>query len=397
MAEFYKKKLKNGLTVLFEKRSLPVVSISASVNMGAAFENEKNKGMSHFMEHLMFKGTNSRSQEEIAREIEKKGGVLNAYTSEEITSYWNKLPSRHIFTGISIASDLILNPKFDAVEFEKEKKVIVEEIKMYHDSPGRHVYDKIKEMLYKKPFGMSIAGTEQIINGMTRQGIVDSFESIYTSDSMVLAVVGDADFDEICRQAEKIYPKKTRKILEHNPIKQNSQQTEKRSGIDQAHFIFGFHAPALKDKQRYTYEVAGAYLFGGMSSRLFQEIREKRGLAYAVKGDLDLGKEYGYSAIYVGTMPDKIKKIKDIILKEIRELKNLNQLEFNECKEQLIGERKVVEEDSSSAMNMLLVEEFAGNAEEHYKYEERIKAVKLSNVKNISKLKAYSTFSLIPK
>lgn len=395
--EFYKKKLKNGLTVLFERRELPVVAVSASVNMGSAFESEKNKGISHFMEHMMFKGTKTRSQQEIAREIEKKGGILNAYTSEEVTSYWNKLPSKHIASGINIASDLILNPKFDAAEFEKEKQVIIEEIKMYHDNPGRHVMDKIKEMLYEKPFGMSIAGTEQIIRGMTRQEMVEMFKSVYTTDNMVLAVVGDADFDEICKLAEKIYPKANRKILKHNPTRRNLEAVEKRKGIDQAHFAFGFHTPTLKDKQKYIYEIAGAYLFGGMSSILFQEIRERRGLAYAVKGEFDLGVDYGYAMIYIGTMKEKIKEIKKIILKEIKNLKDLKQADFNECKEQLIGEKKVGEEDSSSAMNMLMIEEFAGDAGNYYKYEEKINAVKLEEVKNISKLKSYSTFSLIPK
>ena len=343
----------------------------------------------------MFKGTKTKTQEEIAREIEKKGGILNAFTSEEVTSYWNKLPSKHVASGINIASDLILNPKFDAVEFEKEKNVIIEEIKMYHDNPLLYVYDKIKKLLYEKPFGMSIAGKQEIIKKMRREEIIKKFNSFYTSDSMILCVVGDADFEEVCRMGEKIYPSTKRKFIEFKPAKINREEEEKRKDLEQAHFVFGFHAPTLKDKERYVYELAGSYLFEGMSSRLFQEIREKRGLAYAVKGNFDLGKNYGYGTIYCGTRKEKINEIKKIILKEIKNLKSLKQRELEECKEQLIGNKKIFEEDSSNAMNMLMLEEAAGDAEEYYKYDDKINAVKLKEVKEI-KLKNFSSFSLVP-
>ena len=397
MAEFYKKKLVNGLTVLFEPRNLPVVSVSASVKWGSAFENEKNKGISHFIEHLMFKGTKTLNQEEIAREIEKKGGILNAYTSEEVTSYWCKLPSKHVSSGIEISSDLILNPKFDNTEFEKEKQVIIEEIKMYHDNPRFYVMDKIKALLYKKPFGMTIAGNEEIIRKLTKKQVVDLFNSVYTTDSMILTAVGNADFDEICKTAEKLFPKTKRKIAGHMPVKFNSNGEEKRAGIDQTHFVFGFHSPSLSDRQRYIYEVMGAYLFDGMSSKLWQEIREKRGLVYSIKGDFDMGKDYGYCAIYAGTRKEKVKEIKEIILREIKNLGKTEKKDIEECKEQLIGMRKVAEEDSSGAMNSMMTEEAAGSVEEHYNYEERINSVRLEDVRDISKLKSFSSFNLVPK
>ena len=395
--QFYKKRLKNGLTVLFEKRNLPVVSVSSSIKFGSAFENEKNKGIAHFIEHLMFKGTKNRNQEEIAREIEKKGGILNAYTSEELTSYWNKLPSKHLSSGIQISSDLILNPKFDATEFEKEKNVIIEEIKMYHDNPAFYVPDKIKYLLYKKPFGMSIAGTEKIVRNISREEAVNLFDSVYTTDSMILCVVGDADFEEICEFGEKLFPQRKRRLIEYNPVKINSELVEKREGIDQAHFIFGFHTPFFGDIRKYCYELGAAYLFEGMSSRLFQEIREKRGLAYAVKGNFDLGGNYGYCTIYVGTLTKKISEIKKIILKEIKNLKNLKKIELDECKEQLIGAKKLFQEDSSNVMNALVMEEINGKAEEYYLYDERINSVKLEDVKKISKIKSFSSYCLIPK
>jgi len=395
-AEFYKKKLKNGLTVLFEKRKFPVVSVSSSVKYGAAYESASKKGISHFVEHLIFKGTKTRNHDEIAKEVEKKGGILNGFTSEELTSYWCKMPSKNINSGLDIVSDLILNPRFDDKDFEKEKKIIVEEIKMYHDNPAYYVPEKIKEMLYKKPFGESIAGGEEIIKNLTRSEARSLFNSVYTTDSMILAVVGDADFADICKKAEKIYPATKRKLIEFKAPRLNKEKIEKRRGLEQAHFVFGFHTPTMQEKKRYAYEAAMAYLADGMSSVLFREIREKRSLAYAVKGNLESGRDYGYAAIYSGTQKEKIKEIKEIILKEFKNLKNLKLKDLNEAKEQLIGNKKVVEEDSTMAMNILLEEEIAGSAFEYYKYEERVNSIKLSDIRNI-KLKTYSTFSLVPK
>lgn len=394
--EFYKKKLKNGLTVLFEKRKLPVVSISTNIKFGSAYESMDNKGISHFIEHLTFKGTKKRSHNQIAREIEKKGGILNAFTGEEYTSFWNKMPSRFLKDGLNIASDLILNPKFDEKEFEKEKKVILEEIKMYHDNPRIYVIEKIKGLLYKKPFGAFGIGTEESLKPMTRKQVSGLFKNYYSTDAMILAIVGNADWEEVLKFGES-FPTRKRKLIEHNPIKINSELVEARKGIDQAHFMLGFHIPNLSQKARYDYEIMLTLLAGGMSSILFRELREKRGLCYAVKGDVDIGNKYGYAAIYVGTVKEKIKQVKEIILKEIKNLKNIKKNELEETKEQLIGLKDLLAEDSTNVMNFLVQEETGGEAEEYYKYEYKIKNIKLEDIRKLSKLKAYSAFSLIPE
>jgi predicted Zn-dependent peptidase len=395
--EFYKRRLSNGLTVLFEKRNLPTVAVSASVKFASAFETIENKGVSHFLEHLMFKGTKTRSSLEISREIEKLGGILNAYTSEEITSYWNMLPSNHLSKGLSIVSDLILNPKFDPVEFEKEKKVIIEEIKMYHDNPSYYVPEKIKELLYKKPFSMSIAGTADIINRLRRDEVIALFKENYSTDKMVLCVVGDADFQEVCKFGEK-FPKKTRKAISYSPLKLNSESSERRKGIDQTHFILGFHSPNMKDKLRYANELFMAYLTSGMSSKLFQEVREKRGLAYSISGDIDSGENYAYSTIHAGTTKESVKKVREIILDEIKKVSNLENKDLNEIKEQLIGREKLNQEKSVNVMNEIMAEELIGKGiEEHYVFDKRIMAVKLEEVKEMSKLKGYSSFTLLPE
>ena len=164
--KLYKKKLKNGITLIGEKRELPVVAVGIANKFGGAFEEEKIKGIAHVMEHLLFTGTKTRTHEDISREIEKKGGILNAFTANELTNFWFKLPSEHLFAGLDILTDMLNNPIFDEKKFEKEKKVILEEIKMYHDSPDKDVYRLIEEALYEKPLGIGIIGTKESVSGL---------------------------------------------------------------------------------------------------------------------------------------------------------------------------------------------------------------------------------------
>ena len=393
--EFHREKLDNGITVIFEKRKTPVVSVASSVKFGAQNESEKIKGISHFIEHLVFKGTKKRSVTEIPKEIEGKGGIINAFTAEEITSYWNKLPSKYFKLGADISRDLILNPLFEKVALERERKVILEEIKMYHDNPSTHVVEKIKENLYGKPFNMSIAGTLKTVAGLSREKIISLFNAIYSTNNMIFSVVGNTSWGQVLTEAKK-FPKIHKQIREIPIILKNGESVEKRKGIDQAHEVLGFHMPRLVDKQRYSAEIFDCILGGGMSSRLFQEIREKRGLCYAIRGNLEQSKDYAYEMIYVGTVKEKINEIKKLILKEIKKLGSLNQRELSEAKERLIGLRQISKEKCDSTMTELLLEEIGGDAENYYKYEDNINKVKLGDVQNLSKLKGYSFVALVP-
>ncbi len=393
--EFHREKLDNGITVIFEKRKIPVIANSISVKFGSQYENLDIKGISHFIEHLVFKGTKKRTVTEIAEDIEKKGGVLNAFTGEEITCFWNKIPSKHFETGIDLNRDLVLNPLFENKSLERERKVILEEIKMYHDNPGTHVLEKMKEMLFKSPFNIPILGTSESVLGLSRKKILETFNSSYKSNNMIFCAVGNANWEEVLKEAKK-FPK-TKGEIKNIPIKiSHGESIEKRKGIDQAHMVMGFHMPKLNDKNRYTAEVFNSILGGGMSSRLFQEIREKRGLCYAVKSDLEQSKDYAYEIVYVGTVKEKIKQIRELILKEIKKLKNLNQRELNEAKERLIGLRQISKEKCDSTMMELLQEELAGNAENYHKYHDKINSVKLENLKELIKLKGHSFVALVP-
>lgn len=398
--QFYRKILKNGMTVLFEKRDIPVVSVAFAVRIGALNEAGEEKGLSHFIEHMLYKGTPTRNAKKIAEEIEKNGGELNGFTSENITAYWCKMPSRHLNVALNVLSDMVRNPLFDEREFEKERKVIFEEIKMYKDNPRMHVFDEIKEIMYEKPFGMKIAGTFETMSGITKKKMQQKFHEIYKSGNMVLAVVGDADFSDLCKFCEKNFPKNNGKIQRPAIKLKRGQKIEKRRGIDQANLVFSYHSPLSGDDKCYAAEILLALMAGGMSSRLFEEIREKRNLAYAVKGSLEATKDFSYSQIYVGTNRENVEKVKELIIKEFSEvMKNLDLKELNAVKEQLIGQYQINMEDSQIQMVNLLMNEMDSNAKKFYEYEGKIRKVKLEDVKKLAEKVAkgnYCFFALVP-
>ncbi len=394
---FQKKILKNGITMLHEYRGLPIVSFSITNKFGGAYEESKIKGIAHVMEHLVFTGTKTRTHEDISREIEKKGGILNAFTSNEVTSFWFKLPSEHLFSGMDIIVDMLTNPIFEEKKFEKEKKVIIEEIKMYHDSPQRFVFDKIEENLFDKPLGEGVIGSEETINALKRDFVFDFFKKMYNPSNFIVTLVGKADFNKVCGYMEKNF-KPSENIPKIKTIKKhNKETTEYRPGIDQAHLVFAFHAPLQTDKNYPALEVLDAYLANGMSSRLFLEIREKRGLAYAVKGSLSTEKSYSYYTIYVGTTKEALPEVKSLILQEFEKVKDMTKKDLKEAKDQLIGLKRLSKEDSSNVMNELLYSELTTKAEDYYKHEDDISQVTLSQVKALAKISSYSTASIVPK
>ena len=397
---FFRRKLKNGVTVLMEKRDLPVVSVGIVNKFGGAFEDEKVKGIAHVIEHLLFTGTKTRTHEDISREIEKKGGILNAFTANEVTNFWFKLPSEHLFAGLDILTDMLSNPKFDEVKFEKEKRVILEEIKMYHDSPDRDVYRLIEEALYEKPFGVGIIGTKDSVSNLKRDFVKKYFEEHYSPENYIAIVVGNADFEKVCEYFESKFEKRKVKLKELNIKKKNAQLREERSGIDQAHLVFAVHSPLANEKEYYVLQVLDAYLAEGMSSKMFLKIREELGLAYSIRSSLNAEKSYSYYTIYVGTTKDKVDEVKKLILEEFSKVeKELGEKELKESKERLIGLRKISSEESSSVMNALIYEELTEGAENYYEYESNIRKVKLADVKAIAKkiVKSYSTAEIVPK
>ena len=397
-SEFKRKVLKNGMTIIFEKRDVPVVSVAFAVRYGGINEDVSEKGIAHFIEHMFYKGTPKRNSKQIAEDIEKRGGELNGFTSELMTAYWCKMPSKHLNVALEVLGDMVKNPKFDEKELEKERKVIFEEIKMYKDNPRLHAFDEIQKSLYDGTMQTSLIGTFETMGKIDRKKMIEKFKRIYTPNNLILCVVGDADFEDVIKFAEKNFGNEKSKIPVQKFNTRNESKIEKRKGVDQANLVFAYHVPLSTDKKSEAAKVLATLMAGGMSSRLFSEIREKRNLAYAVKGDSVISKDFAYNFIYVGTMKENVEKVKKLILEEFEKVsKDLDAKEVEEIKSQLIGNYYISMEDSQNQMVNLLFYEIEGNAKNFYDFEKNIKTVKLEDVKELAKLKNYSFFALVPE
>jgi predicted Zn-dependent peptidase len=398
--EFYRKILKNGMTLIFEKRKIPVVSVGFAVRNGGVNEHISEKGISHFIEHMLYKGTPSRNAKRIAEEIEKNGGELNGFTDECITAFWCKMPSKHLNIALDVLSDMIKNPLFDEKELEKERKVIFEEIKMRKDSPITFVFDEIQGNLYGGTLGKPLIGSHETMNSISRNKMLKKFREIYKPNNMILCVVGDAELSEVMRFVEKTFEHGRGRVPKLKVSKKNESKIVKRKGIDQANLVFAYHVPLAHDKKCYAAQVLSTLMAEGMSSRLFGEIREKRNLAYAVKGDANINKTFSYNIIYVGTTKENIPEIRKIILNEFKKVaQTLDEKELNEVKEQIIGNYQISMEDSQSQMVNLLSFEIAGNAQEFYEFEKNIREVKLKDVREIARkaIEKFSFLALVPE
>ena len=397
--KFEKKVLENGLTVLFEKRDVPVTTVMLAAKYGAAYESVEEKGIAHFIEHLCFKGTEKRTVRQIAEEVERVGGDLNAFTHEEVTAYHVKLPSEHLDVAMDVIFDIFFNASFPEEDVEREANVICEEIKMYRDNPRAHVLLKVKEALYEGAFGMSIAGTAENVRGMSRKQLFEKHRAVYVPKNSILCVVGNNNFEEIVRIASRLSGAGSSESGAPvvSEIKERVvRSVEKRRDLQQANLAIGFHFPGSGERDRYVAEVFSAILGEGMSSKLFSEVREKRGLVYGVKTELDLGKNYGYMVIWAGTDSLKVDEVRDVCLEEFRKMKNISTEELAAAKVQVVGNRRVESEGSNETAVNLIMEEIAGDAKDYYDYEKKIGSVTLNDIKRMASIGEYASFSLEP-
>lgn len=396
MTKFNRKILENGLTILHEKRDVDVSSVMISVPFGAIHENEREKGVAHFIEHLCFKGTEKRTAKEIASELEGVGGNLNAFTGEEMTAYHVKLPSNHLELAVDVLSDIFFNASFPEEEVKRESNVILEEIKMYHDNPRAHVLESIKSNLYSGPFGMFIAGTEKTVKSMDRDFLLKKHRSIYVPKNTVISVVGNNDFDEVLKVIKKYigFEREGISLEEINVEKKIVESFEKRNDLMQTNLALGVHLCKVSDDEVYAVEVFNEILGSGMSSRLFTEVRERRGLVYLVRSELDIGRNYGYMIIFAGTDKDKVKEVIDVCKQEFSMMENLSEEELERAKVQVIGKHKIESENSNDTALKLIIHEFAGDVKDYYSFPEKIKDVKLDEIKQIAQKRDFASFVL---
>ncbi len=354
----YKKHvLENGLTIIGEE--IPYVksiSLGVWINAGSRIEDEEISGVSHFIEHMLFKGTRNRTSKQIASEIDNLGGQINAFTSKECTCYYVKLLDSHIDIGIDVLSDMILNSKFNEDDLDKERSVIIEELKMYEDSPEDLAYDLLTENIYKHdPLGMNIIGTEESLKRLNREKLLDYFNKYYVPNNSVIAISGNFNFDEIINKIEEKF-----KVWKKRDVNVDIKKAEfkscfltKNKDIEQVNLAMSLEAvPIESDKDVYALAVINTVFGGSISSRLFQKIREEKGLVYSIYSSQSLYRKCGELGIFASMSNEHLKEVYESIIEEIKIMKKyyLTDQEIKESKEQLKGSYILGLESTSSRM-----------------------------------------------
>ncbi len=345
------KKLANGLTIACQKMpELKTVAINVMVKVGSRDENKINNGISHLIEHMAFKGTAKRTARQIAEEFDNIGGYNNAYTSRENTSFHCKVISTEWKRGLDILSDIVLNSTFPDDELIREKGVVLQEILENNDNPEDVVNDIFQLDAYKsQSLGRSILGDADTVNAMTRQDILNYMAEYYQPSNMVLSLAGDINIDEVVREAEKLFVfNNIAPLPEQKVSRYVGGMSIHKDDFEQVHMIIGFEGVTHKDPHYFTQHVLSTVLGGSMSSRLFQEIREKRGLAYSISTNLNTYDDTGTFTVNVGTSEDKFREVIDVIVAELGKImESVSEDEIERSKVQLISGLVMAAENSN--------------------------------------------------
>lgn len=316
-------RLSNGVrvvTVPMKERDSAGVAIW--VKAGARAESNRLAGASHFLEHMLFKGTQKRTARQIKEAVEGVGGVLNAFTGEESTCYFAKLLVEHVSTALDVLSDMVNHATLDKTELEKERTVILEEIKMYRDLPSHQVHELLSELMWpRQPLGRPISGTPETVAKLSRKDLWDYMKHHYHPKNILVSASGVIDHEEFTAKAERYFPARSNQIETHfsaSKIVQNHPQTRLlEKATEQTHLVIGFHGLSRFHPDRYKLGLLNVMLGANMSSRLFEEVREKRGLAYEIRSSCGFYQDAGYFAVSAGVETRKAPKAIAVILKEL--------------------------------------------------------------------------------
>ena len=349
--------LDNGMRVATDAmETVETVSLGAWVETGARDEAPEINGISHLLEHMVFKGTERRSARAIAEEIEAVGGHLNAYTSRENTAYYAKVLKEDIGLAVDLVSDIVLNATMDPVELEREKSVICQEIHQAHDTPDDIVFDSLQETAYpEQAIGRPVLGTEQIVRGLARDDIAHYRTTGYTAPAIVFCAAGRIDHDmlvELITDAFDALPATPRNVRTPATYKGGDHRTER--DLEQVHIVLGLEGVGYKEDAFYAASVLSTLFGGGMSSRLFQEIREGRGLAYSIYSFLSCCEDSGMFGIYAGTGTDEVGELLPIIAGEAEKLiSTLSEDETARARTQLKANILMARESTSARAEQL--------------------------------------------
>lgn len=351
--------LHNGIRVITER--IPYassVSIGIWVANGSRHERRESNGVAHFIEHLLFKGTNRRSSLDIAREIDSVGGVLNAFTSREYVCYYAKVLDKFLPKAVDLLTDIFLHSTFDPEEIEKERRVVLQEINMMEDTPDDLIHDLFHQHFWKgHPLGMSILGDAESVTGLSREAIIAYKDRMYRADDVIITAAGNLDHDKLIPILEgylHAVPAGHGRIESPPPAYQRRIELVEKD-LEQIHVCLGLKGVQQSHPQRYDAFIMNAILGGSMSSRLFQEVREKSGLAYSVYSYIASHADAGSLVVYAGASPENSGQLLEIMLREIGRFKNepvpVEQLEG--AREQLKGNLLLSLESSDNRMSRL--------------------------------------------
>ena len=351
--------LPSGLRVLTESMpELRSVALGFWVGTGAVDEAEELLGASHFLEHLLFKGTEARSAAAIAHAIESVGGDMNAFTTQEYTAFYVRVPDEHLELAVDILSDVVWEPAFRANEVDSERQVILEEIRLRDDTPDDVVHERFAAALYQAhPPGRSVLGKPGTITALARDGIAAYHARHYHADNVVVAAAGNLDHEVVVKLvAERLCSREgVRPPRVDSTLGAPLAVTGLRRPTEQAHVVLGMRSLPRDDPDRYALAVLNQALGGGMSSRLFQEVREKRGLAYSVYSYRAAYADTGALGIYAGTSPERVRETLAVIEAELDRLvaDGLPEEEVAAAKGHLKGSTALALETSSSRMHRI--------------------------------------------
>src|SRR3989344_949921 len=379
-----KEVLANGMTVIYEKTNTRSVVVQVMVKTGSNQENAQERGISHFLEHLLFECTAHRQNNKaISQEIEQIGGDINAYTSNERTCFYVKVLGKHYHKAVEILADILQNPLFREEDIRGEKNVVLKEIDMVLDEPRFYQWILLQKNLFKKhPCRYPTYGNKEDIRQLTRQKIVDFFNKHYHPSNMIISVVGnikqwktELEKHFVARHAPQIsfsYP--------HEPADHKTIMVKERRKISSTYFVLGFKTVPKNNKDAYALEIINTIMGRGQSCRMLTEIRTKLGLAYDVGSQHVAEVSYGYFAFYASVDKKNVQKAKGLILEELQDLRNISEQELKAAKTAIEGEFYLDLEDTQKRADQLLFWEQAKSAKELDSFVSRIKNVSIKDI-----------------
>jgi predicted Zn-dependent peptidase len=355
--------LDNGLRLLTEQiPHVRSVSIGVWLTRGSRHEPAVHGGIAHFVEHMLFKGTTNRSAESIAQDIDSIGGQLDAFTAKEYASYYIKVLDENLPLAVDILSDIVLNPALAEDDIEREKKVVLEEIKMVEDTPDDLVHEIFTQTFWEDhPLGRPILGTPDTVEGLKRDSLREYFEQAYTANNMIIAAAGNIQHERVRDLIATAFAgiRRVGPVVADVPPTVVPRVTIRSKDLEQSHLCLGTSSFPQNHADRYTSYVMNTLIGGSMSSRLFQNVREKRGLAYAVFSGLSAYRDAGTFTVYAGCAKEAVGEVIDLVVEELRGVKQSSapDTELRRAKDHLKGSLMLSLENTASRMSHLARQE----------------------------------------